>query len=58
MLQLTNKTIDLISTELSVLLQLDHPNVLKCFEWFEEKNTLYIVTEICTGGELVELLGK
>jgi len=54
----TKKNIDLLSTELSVLLQLDHPNICKCFEWFEEKSTLYIVTELCTGGELVELLHK
>jgi hypothetical protein len=34
-LKLNPETIDLLSTELSVLLQLDHPNVLKCYEWFD-----------------------
>ena len=44
--------------ELSLLLSLDHPNVVKCFEWFEDRGgeKVFIVTEICTGGELVELL--
>ncbi|CAD7936027.1 unnamed protein product [Amoebophrya sp. A120] len=45
-----------VAKELSVVLNLDHPNVIKCFDWFEEERVLYIVFELCEGGELVELL--
>ena len=31
---------------------LDHPNILKVFEFYVDENNFYIVTELCTGGEL------
>lgn len=34
--------------------KLDHPHILKVFEYFEDENHLYIVTELCTGGELFD----
>lgn len=33
---------------------LDHPNIVKCHEAFESNNSLYIVMELCTGGELYD----
>ena len=33
---------------------LDHPNVLKIFEFYSDKNSYSIVTEIKTGGELFQ----
>eukprot|EP00392_Amoebophrya_sp_AT5.2_P007227 g7241.t1 len=44
-----------LSTELSLLLNLDHPNVIKIYEWFEEKGFLYMVMEYCSGGELEDV---
>ena len=40
--------------EISVLKQIDHPNVVKIVEFFEKKNYLYIVTEYLEGGELFD----
>ena len=37
---------------------MDHPNVIKIFEYFQDKDKIYIVTEICTGGELYEEINK
>lgn len=34
--------------------KLDHPHILKVFEYFEDDTHLYIVTELCTGGELFD----
>ena len=34
--------------------KLDHPHILNVFEYFEDDANLYIVTELCTGGELFE----
>mgnify|MGYP000868733989 FL=1 len=34
--------------------QLDHPNVIKLIEVFEDKKYIYFVMELCTGGELLE----
>jgi calcium-dependent protein kinase len=33
---------------------LDHPGILKIFEVFQSPSHLYIVTELCTGGELFD----
>ena len=43
--------------EISILQQLDHPNVLKLYEYFEDDKYVYLVTEItelCKGGELFD----
>lgn len=34
--------------------KLDHPHILNVYEYFEDENHLYIVTELCTGGELFD----
>lgn len=34
--------------------ELDHPNVLKLFEFFEDQRYVYLVMELCEGGELFD----
>jgi calcium-dependent protein kinase len=40
--------------EIDVLKNLTHPNILKLYEVFEEKQYIYLVTECCEGGELFD----
>lgn len=40
--------------EIDILKNLDHPNILRLFEVFEDKQQIYLVTEICDGGELFD----
>ena len=40
--------------EITILQTLDHPNVLKLFEYFEDEKNVYLVTEACRGGELFD----
>lgn len=40
--------------EISILKKLDHPNIIKLFEVFEDKDRYYLVTELCKGGELFD----
>ncbi|CAE7360886.1 CPK14 [Symbiodinium sp. CCMP2592] len=44
-----------ILNEVCALLQLDHPNIAKLYEYFEDRKAIYVVTEICTGGNLGDL---
>ena len=44
--------------EVSILKCLDHPNIIRVFEVYKNKNRLSIVTEYCSGGELFERIQK
>ncbi|OMJ76321.1 hypothetical protein SteCoe_24347 [Stentor coeruleus] len=38
--------------EINILTSLDHPNILKCYEIFEDSLKFYVSMEYCPGGEL------
>ena len=40
--------------EIDILKNLDHPNILRLYEVFEDKKYIYLVTEYCQGGELFD----
>mgnify|MGYP000011510865 CR=1 FL=1 len=40
--------------EIEILKRLDHPNVIKLYEMYEDEKRYYLVTELCTGGELFD----
>jgi calcium-dependent protein kinase len=44
--------------EVDVLKQLDHPNIIKVFESFEDEDHIYLVQELCPGGELFDFIVK
>lgn len=41
-------------TEVKILQTLDHPNVIKMFEFFENDDSIYLILEKCDGGELFD----
>ena len=43
-----------IKNEIDILRTLDHPNILKIFEFYSSKESYSIVTELCQGGELFQ----
>ena len=43
-----------LKNESEILRQMDHPNIIKLYEIFEDKKYYYIITEFLTGGELFE----
>lgn len=45
-----------LKEEIEILRTLDHPNVLRLYESFEDGKTVYLVMELCTGGDLFERL--
>ena len=44
--------------EIDILKNLDHPNIVRLYEVFEDKRCIYLVTEICNGGELFDEILK
>lgn len=50
-----NKEAELtLLNEINTLKGLDHPNIVKIFEYFKDEKRFYIVTEHITGGELFD----
>lgn len=43
-----------IVNEINILRTMDHPNILKIFEFYSNKESYSIVTELCSGGELFQ----
>ncbi|OMJ71312.1 hypothetical protein SteCoe_30512 [Stentor coeruleus] len=44
--------------EIQILRILDHPNIIKCFEIFEDERHYYLSTEYCSGGDLFQEISK
>mmetsp|Transcript_16048 Transcript_16048/g.17955 ORF Transcript_16048/g.17955 Transcript_16048/m.17955 type:complete len:502 (-) Transcript_16048:65-1570(-) len=45
---------EMFNNEVSILKSLDHPNIIKIYEVYEDPNFYYLITELCTGGELFD----
>lgn len=45
-----------LAENISFILQLDHPNVIKLIETIEDEEHIWLVLELCTGGELFEFV--
>jgi calcium-dependent protein kinase len=48
-------TVDIMN-EFNLLKELDHPNVMKIYEAYEDQLYIYLVTELLKGGEIFEKL--
>lgn len=42
--------------EISIMTKLDHPNILRLHEYFETDTKVYLVLDLCHGGELLDYL--
>jgi len=45
-----------LKNEVKILAILDHPNIQRVFEFYEDSHFFYIITELCCGGTLEMLL--
>ena len=44
--------------EISIMCQLDHPNIVRIEEVYESTNTIYLLQELCLGGDLFDRLDE
>ena len=53
-----NFTDDDISQEINILKRLEHPHIIKLFEFYNFKKNFYLINEFCTEGDLSEKLAE
>lgn len=46
--------VDMLRNEINVLRSLDHINIVRLYDQFEDEKVVHLVFELCTGGELFE----
>mmetsp|Transcript_15683 Transcript_15683/g.36065 ORF Transcript_15683/g.36065 Transcript_15683/m.36065 type:complete len:515 (+) Transcript_15683:129-1673(+) len=48
------KNLDRFKQEIQIMKIMDHPNIIKLFETFEDHRNIYLIMELCSGGELFD----
>jgi len=48
------KNYDRFKQEIAIMKMMDHPNIVKLYESFEDHRNIYLVMELCSGGELFD----
>ena len=51
---LSSSQLSLLKSDALRVSSLDHPHIIKIFDIFEDDTTLHIVSDYCTGGDLLE----
>ena len=54
----TEKGLKQLREEIYIMCQLDHPNIVRLEEVYESQNEIYLVQQLCLGGELFDRLDE
>jgi len=47
-----------LTNEVNILKSLDHPNIMKIYEFYQDEEKFYIVSEFLSGGELFQKISS
>ncbi len=50
--------VELLKTEVSIMHEIDHPNILHLYDFLESKNNYYLVVNYCNKGDFEQYLKK
>lgn len=56
--EVSKEYIQSLLNEIDILKQLDHPNIVRIYEFYQDKVNFYLVTEYIEGGELFDRITK
>ena len=48
----------LIKKEIKIMYSIDHKNIVKLYNHFEDENAVYLLMELCTNGDIFSKLNK
>ena len=54
--QIKSEKLKQLRAEIAIMIELDHTNILKLIEYFETNDEVYLILELCRGGELLDHL--
>merc|ERR1712232_131283 len=54
----TEESLEQLRQEIFIMRELDHPNIVRLEEVYESENEIYLVQELCFGGELFDRLDE
>jgi serine/threonine protein kinase len=54
--QLKPEKLAQLRVEIAIMTGLDHPNILRLHEFFEVEEEIFLILELCRGGELIDRL--
>ena len=57
-MSLGNEEEDTLINEINIVKSLDHPNIMKVYEFFQKDDYLYIISELLSGGELLQKINE
>lgn len=52
----SEKVVNTVFDEIKILKMLDHPNIVKIYEYFQDDQNVYIIMEYLKGGSLFDRL--
>jgi calcium-dependent protein kinase len=55
-LKAARNAIEKFEAEVEILRRMDHPSIMRLYEFYEDKHNYYLATEQCTGGELFDYI--
>ena len=55
---LSKRMINLIYSEVSIMQDLNHVNIVKCYDFYEKPKDFYVVMELMSGGELFDVIAS
>merc|ERR1719247_1869974 len=57
-LHLSEVNMEELENELNLLISLDHPHVIRLYDWYVFEGSLRIISELCEGGTLWEWMAR
>jgi calcium-dependent protein kinase len=54
--EMDDDDLESLKAEVEILQKVDHPNIVKYFETYDDSKNIYLVMEFCSGGELLDTI--
>ena len=56
--KMDKEEIESINSEIQLMSTVDHPNICTYYETYDDKKYIYLVMELCTGGEIMKAIAE